>query len=177
MKQLGFKNLLLLSITILVGLSVSITSYIAYLNEKEVLTNLIIKKNSDYVRQQAMFIENGMNGKALGLAKVAKLYDNLTAEGTTEQFVKLANTIAFSMDLNSSVVAFENGDGYWNQTADVWPDHKFSGDIRSEGYYQLARKNQSSTITEPYSEGDYGATEYWISIVHQIKNGMISVDM
>ena len=101
-----------------------------------------------------------------------ELYDDLGPEGSTEKFVKLANTIAYSMDLNSSVVAFENGDGYWNQLGDNWPEYKFKGDITGESYYQLARRTQSSATTEPY-----GTTDYWISIVHQIKNGMISVDM
>lgn len=172
MKQLGFKNLLLISIIILVGLSVSITSYVSYVNEKKVLTDLVMKQNSDYVKQQAKLIESQLNGKAIGLARVANLYDNLGPEGPTAKFVKLADTIAFSMDLNSSVVAFENGDGYWNQLGDNWPEYKFKGDITGEGYYQLARRTSSSATTEPY-----GTTDYWISIVHRIKNGMISVDM
>ena len=172
MKQLGFKNLLLISIIMLVGLSVSITSYVSYINEEKVLTDLVMKQNSDYVKQQAKLIESQLNGKAIGLARVANLYDNLGPEGSTEKFVKLADTIAFSMDLNSSVVAFENGDGYWNQLGDNWPEYKFKGDITGESYYQLARRTQSSATTEPY-----GTTDYWISIVHQIKNGMISVDM
>ena len=111
MKQLGFKNLLLISITILVGLSVSITSYVSYLNEKQALKTFITKENSEYVRQQAKLIENQLNEKALGLARIAKWYDDLTEEGTTEEFVKLAKTIAFSMNLNSSAIGFENGDG------------------------------------------------------------------
>ena len=71
MKQLGFKNLLLISIIMLVGLSVSITSYVSYINEKQVLTDLVMKKNIDYVKQQAKLVESQLNGKALGLARVA----------------------------------------------------------------------------------------------------------
>ncbi|MFT5718468.1 MAG: methyl-accepting chemotaxis protein [Oleiphilaceae bacterium] len=173
MKQLGFKNILLISITILVGLSVSITSYIAYIKEKEAWTTLVVKENNEYVRQQAKLIENQLNEKALGLARVAELYDDLTEEGTTEEFVKLANTIAFSMNLNSSAIGFENGDGYWNQTSETWLDHIFIGDMKDESYYQLARISSGSATSEPY----FGAKEYWISIVHKIKNGMISVDI
>jgi methyl-accepting chemotaxis protein len=172
MMQFGFKRLLLISVTILVGLSVSITSYVSYVNEEKALTSYIIKENSEYVQQQAKLIENQMNQKALGLAKIAKLYDDLTEEGTTEEFVKLANTISFSMGLDSSAIGFENGDGYWNQTSKTFPDYKFIGDIKDKSYYQLARKSSGSAMTEPY-----GASVYWVSLVHKIKNGMISVDM
>ena len=173
MKQLGFKNLLLISITILVALSVSITSYVSYINEEQTLKTLVTKENSEYVRQQAKLIEKQLNEKALGLAKIAELYDDLTEQGTTEEFVKLTNTIAFSMNINSSAIGFENGEAYWNQTSEDWPDHKFTGDITGESYYQLARRSSKTATSEPYFDG----IEYWISIVHKIKNGMISVDM
>ena len=173
MKQFGFKNLLLISITILVGLSVSITSYVSYVNERQALMALVTKEKSEYVHQQAKLIENKLTEKALGLTRIATLYNELTSEGTTEEFVKLTKTIAFSMNLNSSAVGFEDGESYWNQTSDIWPDHSFIGDIKEQSYYQLARRSAGVAITEPYDD----TIEFWISIVHKIKNGMISVDM
>ncbi|SFD75943.1 methyl-accepting chemotaxis protein [Pseudoalteromonas denitrificans] len=173
MMQFGFKNLLLITITILVGLSVSLTSYFSYVKEEKVLTALIIKENSEFVKQQAKLIEKQMNEKAFGLARIAKLYNNQQEEGSTEDFVKLTNTIAFAMNLNSSAIGFESGVGYWNQTSDIWPDHVFSGDVTEESYYKLARNSAGVATSEPY----FDSIDYWISIVHQIKNGMISVDM
>ena len=173
MMQFGFKNLLLITITVLVGLSVSLTSYFSYLKEEKTLTALIIKENSEFVRKQAELIEKQLNEKALGLARIAKLYDDQREEGSTEYFVKLTKTIAFSMNLNSSAIGFESGVGYWNQTSNTWPEHIFSGDVRDESYYQLARRSSGTATSEPY----FGSMTYWISIVHKIKNGMISVDM
>ncbi len=77
------------------------------------------------------------------------------------------------MNLNSSAIGFENGAGYWNQTSNTWPEHVFSGDVRDESYYQLARRSSGTATSEPY----FGSMTYWVSIVHKIKNGMISVDM
>jgi len=173
MVQFGFKNLLLITITVLVGLSVSLTSYFSYIKEEKTLTTLIMKENSEFVRKQAELIEQQLNEKALGLARIAKLYDDQGEEGSTEDFVKLTKTIAFSMNLNSSAIGFENGIGYWNQTSNTWPEHIFSGDVREESYYQLARRSSGTATSEPY----FGSMTYWISIVHKIKNGMISVDM
>jgi len=173
MNKIGFKHLLLITITILVGLSVSITSYLSYIKEEKSLKATITKENSEYVQQQAMLIERQLNEKALGLAKIAKLYKDLTEEGSTEEFVKLTETFASAMNLNSSAVGFESGVAYWNQTSETWPDHKFSGDVRDTPYYQLARRSSDSATTEPY----FDTLDYWISIVHPITNGMISVDM
>jgi methyl-accepting chemotaxis protein len=173
MMQFGFKNLLLITITILVGLSVSLTSYFSYVKEEKALTAFIIKENSQFVQQQAKLIEKQLNEKALGLARIAKLYDNQREEGTTEDFIKLTETIAFAMNLNSSAIGFESGVGYWNQKSEVWPNHIFNGDVRDESYYKLARRSSGTAISEPY----FDSIDYWISIVHQIQNGIITVDM
>jgi len=173
MAQFGFKNLLLITITVLVGLSVSLTSYFSYVKEEKTLTALIIKENGEFVRKQAELIEQQLNEKALGLARIAKLYDDQEEEASTEYFVNLTKTIAYSMNLNSSAIGFESGIGYWNQTSNTWPEHIFSGDVRDESYYQLARRSSGTATSEPY----FGSMTYWVSIVHKIKNGMISVDM
>jgi methyl-accepting chemotaxis protein len=171
--QIGFKKLLLITVPILVGLSVSLTSYLSYVKEKRLLTTFILEKNSAFVQQQAKLIDKQMNEKALGLAKIAKLYYDQKEDGSIEQFVKLTETIASAMNLNSSAIGFKSGGGYWNQTSETWPDHKFSGDVRDESYYKLARTSTSTATSEPY----FDTLDYWISIVHPIRNGMISVDM
>jgi methyl-accepting chemotaxis protein len=171
--QIGFKKSLLITVPILVGLSVSLTSYLSYVKEKKLFTTFILEKNSAFVQQQAKLIDKQMNEKALGLAKIAKLYYDQKEDGSIEQFVKLTETIASAMNLNSSAIGFKSGGGYWNQTSETWPDHKFSGDVRDESYYKLARTSTSTATSEPY----FDTLDYWISIVHPIKNGMISVDM
>jgi methyl-accepting chemotaxis protein len=171
--QIGFKKLLLITVPILVGLSVSLTSYLSYVKERSLLTTFILEKNSAFVQQQAKLIDKQMNEKALGLAKIAKLYYDQKEDGSIEQFVKLTETIASAMNLNSSAIGFKSGGGYWNQTSETWPDHKFSGDVRDESYYKLARISTTTATSEPY----FDTLDYWISIVHPIRNGMISVDM
>ena len=173
MMQFGFKKLLLISIAILVGMSVSLTSYFSYVKEEEALTALVIRENTEFVQQQAKIIEKQLNEKAFGLSRIASLYNDQREIGTTEDFIKLTNTIAFAMNLNSSAIGFESGVGYWNQSSEVWPNHIFAGDVREESYYKLARNSSGAAVTEPY----FDSIDYWISIVHSIKNGIITVDM
>ncbi|WP_052380260.1 MULTISPECIES: hypothetical protein [unclassified Pseudoalteromonas] len=98
MMQFGFKKLLLISIAILVGMSVSLTSYFSYVKEEEVLTALVIRENTEFVQQQAKIIEKQLNEKALGLSRIASLYNEQREIGATEDFIKLTNTIAFAMN-------------------------------------------------------------------------------
>ncbi len=175
MRNLGFKKLLLISIIALVVFSVSVSSYVAYVKQKQTLVELITSSNQEYVKSQAEQIENKLNEKVAGLDKVGDQLKNKPIEGQPDDFIALTHLIAGGMNLNSSVVAFTNGDGYWNQTAPTWPDHKYEGDVTTRSWYQLGRKSAKAAMTEPYlsSDGDV----YWVSIVRKTFSGMISVDM
>lgn len=175
MKQFGFKNLLLISIIALVAISVSVSSYVSYIKQEETLVEIITSANEDYVTKQAQLIENQLGEKVSGLSKLAAKFQAEEVTGTAEELIELTKIMAGAMNLNSSVIGFENGDGYWNQTAKSWPDHKLDGDITERSWYQLARNSQGAAMTDPYLGA--GSDIYWISIVEKIKNGMISVDM
>jgi len=175
MRNLGFRKLLLISIVALVVVSVSVSSYVAYVKQKATLVELITKTNQDYVKSEAEQIATQLNEKVHGLDKLGQHFDNKTITGTSEDFIELTHIFAKAMNLNSSVVAFTNGDAYWNQTAKTWPNHKYEGDVTTRGWYQLGRQSSTATISEPYlgSEGDV----YWVSIVRKTLSGMISADM
>lgn len=175
MRNLGFKKLLLISIIALVVFSVSVSSYVAYVKQKETLVDLITSSNQEYVKSQAEQIENKLNEKVAGLNKLGDQLRDKPIQGQPDDFIALTHLIAGGMNLNSSVVAFTNGDGYWNQTAPTWPNHKYEGDVTTRSWYQLGRKSSSAAMTEPYlsSDGDV----YWVSIVRKTFSGMISVDM
>ena len=175
MKNLGFKKLLLISISAVVVVSVSMSKYIAYIKQESNLVELITASNQSYVKGQAQKISAQLEEKVGGLDKLGQYFSNKEITGTPEELVELTHTIANAANLNSSVVAFTNGDAYWNQTAKTWPNHKFDGDVTTRGWYQLARKNDSAALTEPYMGSEGGV--YWVSIVRKTLSGMISVDM
>ncbi len=173
--KLGFKNLLLISIIGLVVCSIAVSSYISYQKQKSTLEQMITSSNQEYAQNQAAQIEGNLNEKVAGLDKLGKVFDQSPIKGTEAHFIEMTRIIAGAMNLNSSVVAFTNGDAYWNQSAATWPNNKYDGDVNTRSWYQHGRQSPSAAMTEPYlsSDGD----SYWISIVRKTPNGMISVDM
>ncbi|UGA55685.1 methyl-accepting chemotaxis protein [Vibrio sp. VB16] len=172
-KQLGLKKLLLVSVMLLVGLSVSGVSFVLYLQEKEALTESVINESKNYVEAKSGVIETLINEKVGGISKLAKLYKNKKFEGSEQEIIDQTFFLANAMNLNSAVLAFESGDAYWNQITDSWPDHKFDGDVTQSSWYQDGRNSSGTTVTEPYRDGDV----YWLTIIEKIKGGTISVDM
>ncbi|USD68172.1 methyl-accepting chemotaxis protein [Vibrio sp. SCSIO 43136] len=175
MKQLGFKNLLLISTLTLVSLSVAVAGIVSYQNEARTLTKIIVDSTQSFVTSSAKKVELVVGDKVGAVGKIASLYKSTPIEGSREELIQMTHIMAAAANLNSAVVAFENGDGYWNQEANTWPNHKYEGDVTTRGWYQAARQANGTSVTDPYlgSEGDV----YWISIVEKTLSGMVSVDM
>ena len=57
MKQLGLKKLLVISVMLLVGISVSISSTLLYFQEKETLTESIISESEGYAEQKPLLLK------------------------------------------------------------------------------------------------------------------------
>lgn len=175
MKNIGFKNLLLMSILALVALSVSISNYLSYSKESELITKMITQSTAGYVQNQAKLVEIQLGEKVGAIGKLAGQFKNKKIEGSPEQIIELTKMVANAANLNSAVIAFENGDAYWNQATPTWPNNKLDGDATERGWYQAAFKSNGTSVTEPYGGSDGG--DYWISIVEKTFGGMISVDM
>lgn len=175
MKNLGLKKLLLLSVILLVSSSVSISSYILYLQEKETLTDSIMRESGGYVAAKAAVIETMIGEKVSGINKLAELYKNKQFEGTEQKIIAQTHFLANAMNLGSAVLAFETGDAYWNVSTATWPNNKYGGDVRAESWYQDGRQANDVTVTDPYLGTD--KQDYWITIIERIKGGTISVDM
>ncbi|NVD07701.1 methyl-accepting chemotaxis protein [Vibrio sp. JPW-9-11-11] len=176
MRNLGFKTLLLIAIIALVVVSVSTSSYVAYVKQRDALVELITKSNQNYVDAEAEQIASRLNEKVAGLEKLGQRFQNEPITGEPQDFIEMTHMFAAAMNLNSSVVAFTNGDAYWNQTANTWPNHKFDGDVTTRGWYQAGRQATTTSITEPYLGSEAGGI-YWVSIVRKTFSGMISADM
>ncbi|WP_282110277.1 PDC sensor domain-containing protein [Shewanella algicola] len=168
MKNLGLKKLLLFSIILLVGSSVSISSCILYLQEKGTLTENIMRESNNYVAAKAANIETLINEKVGGINKLADLYKTNKIEGTEQEIIAQTKFLASAMNLNSAVLAFETGDAYWSKSTPTWPDHKYDTDVTTASWYQDGRKGNDVTMTNPYIGSDGG---YYITIIEKIKGG------
>ena len=112
MKKLGLKRLLLLSVMLLVGLSVSVSSYILYLQEKAVLTERIVSESRSHVEAKAAVIETMVNEKVGAINKLIEQYRLKPLTGTPAEIIERTHFLAHAMNLSSAAIAFENGDAY-----------------------------------------------------------------
>lgn len=160
----------------LVTISVAISNYVSYQRQSDTLENTILDSTERYVSKGALTIQNELNEKVNGLKKLGQQYAHKSIPGADEDFIALTFTIANAMNLNSAVVAFDNGDAYWNQSdGKDWVNNKMIIDVRDRSWYQLGKNNpQSVVMSDPYSD-DFGS--YWISIVQKTFDGLFSVDM
>ncbi|MDW6004948.1 methyl-accepting chemotaxis protein [Vibrio mangrovi] len=178
MKKYGLKQVLLISVMLLVGASVSISSYISYIKQAETISQLITASGTDYAANKADLVEQFISEKVAGIKGIGEMYQNTSLPGQTPQdYINQASVFATTLNTGSSFIGFEaTGDAYWNQISDAWPDHKFKGDIRTMSYYKDGRKAVTPSMTEPYPDSAHPDI-YWVSIVQKIKDGMIGVDM
>lgn len=174
MMNMGLKRILMISIMFLVAISVSAASTIAYFQQKNALTNDIIKQSRDYVDGMGKVIETMINEKVGGISKISENFLNTGINGTTVEIIALTKLIAAAMNSDSAIVAFDNGDGYWNQTDSHWPDHKYKGNVTERPWYKNALATSNVTVTEPYLGTD---GTYWITIIKKIKGGIVSADL
>lgn len=174
-RKLGLKNLLILSVVLLVGLSVSISNYVLFLQDKNAITQHIIKENTNYVHHHGTIIENFMNEKISGISQLAGLYKDNELLGTEEEIIELTKVFAQALNTGSVTIAFETGHAYWNQSNTVWPNNHLAGDVRDLGWYQIGRQATEVTITDPYL--GLAKEYYWVAVLEQIKNGVISTDL
>ncbi|MDF2152805.1 methyl-accepting chemotaxis protein [Vibrio sp. CAU 1672] len=172
MKQLGLKRVLILSVMLLVGLSVSISSMFFYVKEKETLTEIINSESESYVELKASIIEALISEKVAGVKKLAKQFKNQEIKGSDEELIEKVHFLANAMNLGSATLAFQDGRAYWNQTHEDWPGGKYTKDVTLRPWYQTGRNASGVTVTEPY-----GTDVLFITIVEKVKEGTISADM
>lgn len=174
MKKLGLKKMLYVSTMLCVALSVSISSFILYQQERKQIQKLIISDSTHYVAGQAKVIEAQLNEKVAAIKKLTILHQDIPLVGTASEIIQQTKFLAASLNLNSAVIAFESGDAYWNQSSNEWPGNKFDGDVKIRPWYKEAMNNVSKvTISTPY---EYDGA-YWLTITGKIKDGMINGDM
>ncbi|CAM3545706.1 Methyl-accepting chemotaxis protein PctB [Vibrio aerogenes CECT 7868] len=178
MKQFGLKQLLIISVMILVGAAVSVSSYVSYVNEEAAMTDLIISNSRENVASKAQLVEIYLKEKIDGVRELGKIFRDQPFTGSSaDDYIALTKVFAGALNTGSSFIGFEeNGDAYWNQTSDAWPDHKFNDDIRKMSYYQDGRKAIEPSVTDPYPD-EADPNVYWLSIVQKTYSGVIGADM
>ncbi|KFZ37777.1 chemotaxis protein [Shewanella mangrovi] len=175
MKGVGLKASLLISTLLLVAISVSLASTVSYFEQKANLTDAIMRQSKVYVENRAEIASSLVNDKVQAINKVAAEFANKSLHGSPQEIIDRTQFLANAANTSSSVIAFTNGDGYWNQQSDSWPNHKYAGDVTQRPWFQEAMKSATAAVSEPYQGGNDGV--YWITIVKKVMDGTVSVDI
>ncbi|MDW6003344.1 methyl-accepting chemotaxis protein [Vibrio mangrovi] len=175
MKQLGLKKLLILSVMLLVGMSVSITSYVLYSQEEKALTKSVFDTSENYVASKATVIETILEEKIDGIHQLSRRYQRQGLKKSEDEVIELVQSLADAMNLKSFVIGLEDGRAYWSMEDSAWPNHRLAGDVRDISWYQQGRAADGVVVTAPYL-GSSGKT-YWISILEKIEGGVFSADL
>ncbi|QSX32216.1 methyl-accepting chemotaxis protein [Shewanella avicenniae] len=174
MQHVELKRTLIISIALLVALSVTISSYILYLQEKEALTQSISTQSNLYVEGQGEQIESLINEKLRGIGNLANLLNQQKLETTPANLILLTQQIASALNTPSAMLALDNGDGYWNQEDAQFPNHKYQGDISQRPWFIQAKQASGALITDPYKGTD---GQIWVTFASKFNGGVVSADM
>ncbi|WED24040.1 hypothetical protein L3Q72_22685 [Vibrio sp. JC009] len=109
MKQLGFKQALLVTVTVIIALSVGSSNYFSYQSEKEALTNNIYQGTQDHIRIEGSQVEIYLKAKAQAVAKVADDYRQYNYQDGHAERMRVGSLGA---DVVNLMIGFENGDAY-----------------------------------------------------------------
>ncbi|WP_391090345.1 methyl-accepting chemotaxis protein [Vibrio sp. NH-UV-68] len=170
-QSIGFKGALLGAMVGLLTAALVASAWYGYRQTQSIVSGKVEQYFSDYARQQALAAESYFGQKTSSISKVAAHYKT---KPFPTNYVEQTKVLANAMDIGSVVISLDNGDAYWNQTADTWPDHKYKGDVTTREWYQLAQQKNGVAVTKPYVASD---GVIWISFVEKTFDGSVSSDL
>ncbi len=174
MQNVELKRTLILSIALLVALSVSISSYLLFLQQEQSLTHSISAQSNSYVDGQGELIEATINQRLAGINNFAAHLNNYGLANSADVAINQAMILANTLNTPSAMIGFDNGDGYWNLQDSQFPNHKYQGDIRTRPWYKEAKQASRGIITKPYLGTD---GQRWVTIASKFNGGVISSDL
>jgi methyl-accepting chemotaxis protein len=121
MKRLGFKQILLVAISVVITLSVGSANYFSYQGKKKALTESIYQSTQDRIRIEAGKVENYLNVKAQAVAKIADDYSQYRYQGGHAERMRIGSLGA---DVVNLMIGFENGTAYASFDYPGWQDNK-----------------------------------------------------
>lgn len=174
MSNLGFKNTLLLTVSLIVVLSVGSSSYFSYSESRDQLTNTIYLNTQERIDLEAKRLEMFINEKAKVVEKVAQDYRENQYKDDHGQRMKVA---ALGAGIYALVIGFENGDAYSSLKKKGWQSHQYpsSYDPRKRGWYKSAQQSSATIYTDPYTGASSGLL--MVSIAKTFQEGVVLGDI
>jgi len=174
MRQLGFKQVLLVAVSVIITLAVGSANYLSYQNESKALTETIYRSTQERIRTEGSKVETYLDAKAKAVDQIAADYRKNNYQGGHAERMRVGSLGA---DVVNLMVGFENGDAYASFDYPGWVDHKNppSYDPRSRGWYKQGKSTNGLIYTDPYT--DATTNELMVSIGRDAGNAVVLADI
>lgn len=174
--KLGFKSSLIVSVSLLVAVSVSIVSYVSYLDREKEIKNNAVERAQELINRESESIKSFMANKTQSVEKVISIYNQKNYSVGEHNIAKMelgAQTSA----VDNLQVTFESGESYASVNFPGWENNQ-----PPEGYspknlswYAFGRNANGVVYTAPYTV--QLTNKLSISAVGPIKNGVMLADI
>ncbi|KZM45916.1 chemotaxis protein [Marinomonas sp. SBI22] len=174
MVNLGFKQTLLLAVSLIIALSVGSSNYFSYNEFSHELTNTIYQSTEERIKVEAEKLEAYIQAKTHAVEKLADDYQQHQYQTGHAERMRIASHGA---DVFALMIGFANGDAYTSANYDTWIDNKNppNYDPRKRPWYQEAIRTSGSIFTQPYTGASTGLL--MVSIGKNSGNGVILADI
>jgi len=174
MKNLGFKNILIIVVTALLLLALGLTSYLSIKKLEEETKNALLENIVNSSNYEAESIKNNIKLFSDPVVNVAKLYKKHDYQTNHEKYMDIAK---ISTGVIKLTLGFDDGTSYASKASKTFPNgigipEKY--DPRTRAWYKLGKNNAGLTLSDVFatSKGDL-----LLLAVHAIGNGVIASDV
>jgi len=174
MVNLGFKQTLLLAVSLIIALSVGSSNYFSYSEFSHELTNTIYQSTEERIKVEAEKLEAYIQSKTDAVEKLASDYQQNKYQSGHAERMRIASHGA---DVDALMIGLANGDAYTSANYDTWINQKNppNYDPRKRPWYQEALRTSGAIFTEPYTGASTGLL--MVSIGKNSGNGVILADI
>lgn len=152
MKDLGFKNKLLLTVSVLIIICMGTSSILFYQQEKKALVDTIYATAKERISFESHKVSQYLESKAKAVSRLA---DDYKAFSYMDGHVERLRSNALALDVTNLMLGFDDGVAYASIEYPGWIAHKntTSYDPRTRFWYQTGIKHQAHTfITQHYND-------------------------
>ncbi|WCE32041.1 methyl-accepting chemotaxis protein [Vibrio sp. SCSIO 43137] len=174
--KLGFKKALLVSSSVLLTLSVGITNYIAYSNERDSLTELIADATTKRAKSESKKVQDFMESIGRSVHGMAEDYRQNTTNAPDDVSRLMAMGRASNIDILT--VGYSDNTAYTNDlNVDGWDLGKAPESYKpaESFWYKDARAASGTIYTDIYVDTTTDTT--MVSVAEKIPNGALIADI
>ncbi|MEI6896744.1 MAG: methyl-accepting chemotaxis protein [Psychromonas sp.] len=174
MKQLGFKNTLMIVVVGLLISALGITSYLAINTLEETAERSLLHSLMEASRYEAENIHDYVAKQSLPVAHLAALYKKNHYSKGHEKFLEVGALVA---GITKLTLGFDDGRSYTSRASESFPGgvgipSKY--DPRTRSWYQLGKSNSGLTLSDVF------LTKQGVPLllaVHPVEGGVLASDV